>query len=92
METKIVEKNKYIIYNSDDKILTFSSDSSRMNMDIRYPRVILGNTILDSNDIFYKSIIDLLVDEDKSVLLDQFTYNSPIFKSENNKLKKQLYI
>lgn len=89
MKERIIEKNKYFIYNEDNKILVFYSISDNGFIHISIPSEILAG-YRDSTGRFYDNIRNLLIKKDKICFLDKTMKEDIVYISENNKLKKQI--
>lgn len=87
MENKS-EKNKYVIYNEDGKVLVFTSKSGREYYDIYIPTVIVTG-LADVNDKFNADILNLLVEQQNLCYLKQSIHTQNIYTTINRKLKSQ---
>lgn len=79
------EKDKYIIYNEDNKVLIFTLISSRETMRILIPSI--SKYDVDGKQDFYYAIKNLLVKD--SLYLGQNIYSQMVYESRNKKLQKE---
>ena len=83
---RVLEKNKYIVYNEDKKVLVFTSiENSKLKISI--PSDNMSYNYVDQISSFHSSIKKLLINNE-AVFLDKSIDEMPIFETENCKLKK----
>ena len=90
MQKRVLEKNKYLIYNKDRKILVFTSVSQNGFRYITVPGLILKGYNIDSTGKFSKLIRAKLIKEENLCYLKSATCETETYITENGKLKKQM--
>lgn len=89
MEKRVIEKNKYIIYNEDRKILTFTPIIEHGIKHIAIPSSVVKGYDVNSTGKFYQDVKKQVLDEEDLCFLKQVAYEVGTYKCENRKLKKQ---
>lgn len=90
MEKRIVEKDKYIIYNEDKKILTFTTSNSKGINHISIPNLVKKGYNIDSTGEFYRYIVQKLLLNEDVCFLGSSSYEIEVFSTKNGKLKKEI--
>ena len=90
MDKRIVEKDKFIIYNEDKKMLTFTTSNSKDIKHISIPNLARKGYYIDSTGEFYRYIVQQLLKSEDTCFLGSSSYEVEVFSAKNGKLKKEI--